>query len=95
MSRPLITFFVINTFTTAVVLFYNIYLQKKDKTKEDIEILIKRINQLENSVSDLQQVIEELEENIYHKNNSVIQSNIALSSKLDDFINYSYDVYDE
>jgi predicted PurR-regulated permease PerM len=95
MSRPLITFFVINTFTTAVVLFYNIYLQKKDKTKEDIENLIKRINQLENSVSDLQQVIEELEENIYHKNNSVIQSNIALSSKLDDFINYSYDVYDE
>ena len=29
------------------------------------------------------------------KNNKVIESNFALSSKLDDFINYSYDVYDE
>jgi predicted PurR-regulated permease PerM len=95
MSRPLITFVVINTFTTAFVLFYNLYVQQVQDKNKDFEHLLKRIDYLEQSVHDLQQTIEDLEENIHIKNNNVIQSNIALTSKLDDFINYSYDVYDD
>ena len=57
--------------------------------------MVSKINQLERSIVSIQQSIEELEDNLNTKNNKVIESNFALSSKLDDFINYSYDVYDE
>lgn len=96
MSRPLITLAVINTFTTAVFTYiYNYYIQTKTIQNQKLEILVSKINELERSIVYIQQSIEDLEENLNSKNNKVIESNFALSSKLDDFINYSYDVYDE
>jgi len=96
MSRPLITLAVINTFTTAVFTYiYNYYIQTKTIQNQKLEILVSKINDLERSIVYIQQSIEDLEENLNSKNNKVIESNFALSSKLDDFINYSYDVYDE
>jgi uncharacterized protein YlxW (UPF0749 family) len=96
MSRPLVTIAVINTVATALFTYlYNYYLKKRNVQDEKIEFLLEKINQLERSVVQLQQSIEDIEENINQKNNRVIESNIALSSKLDDFINYSYDVCDE
>jgi hypothetical protein len=96
MSRPLITLAVINTFTTAVFAYiYNYYIQTKTIQNQKLEVLVSKINELERSIVYIQQSIEDLEENLNSKNNKVIESNFALSSKLDDFINYSYDVYDE
>ena len=96
MSRPLITLAVINTFTTAVFAYiYNYYIQTKTIQNQKLEVLVSKINDLERSIVYIQQSIEDLEENLNSKNNKVIESNFALSSKLDDFINYSYDVYDE
>jgi peptidoglycan hydrolase CwlO-like protein len=96
MSRPLITITVINTFTTALFAFlYKIYNTHKVDQDQKIEYLVKKIQNLEQTVANLQQSIEDLEENVHNKNDRIIQSNIALNNKLDDFINYSYDVYDE
>jgi len=96
MSRPLITITVINTFTTALFAFlYKIYNIHKVDQDQKIEYLVKKIQNLEQTVANLQQSIEDLEENVHNKNDRIIQSNIALNNKLDDFINYSYDVYDE
>ena len=95
MSRPFLTYFVINTFTTVLMTtFYNFYLRKTSKQDEKLEFLLSKIKQLEQSIDSLQQSIEDIEENINKKNSRVIESNMALSTKLDDFINYSYDVYD-
>jgi peptidoglycan hydrolase CwlO-like protein len=96
MSRPLITITVINTFTTALFAYlYKLYNKHKVEQEHKIEYLVKKIQNLEKTVIDLQQSIEDLEENIHNKNDRIIQSNIALNNKLDDFINYSYDIYDE
>jgi uncharacterized protein (UPF0335 family) len=96
MSRPLVTLAVINTFTTAIFTYiYNYYIRSKTIQDQKLEALVSKINQLERSIVSIQQSIEELEDNLNTKNNKVIESNFALSSKLDDFINYSYDVYDE
>ena len=95
MSRPLITLAVVNTFTTAMfTYFYNHYVQTR-RSQEHVNSLLLRITELEQRVESLQSTIEELEEALNKKNNRIIESNLALSSKLDDFINYSYDVYDE
>jgi len=96
MYIPLITITVINTFTTALFAFlYKIYNTHKVDQDQKIEYLVKKIQNLEQTVANLQQSIEDLEENVHNKNDRIIQSNIALNNKLDDFINYSYDVYDE
>lgn len=96
MSRPLVTLAVINTFTTAIFTYiYNYYIQTKTIQDQKLELLVSKITELERSIVYIQQSIEDLEENVNRKNNKVIESNFALSSKLDDFINYSYDVYDE
>lgn len=96
MSRPIVTITVINTLTTALFAFlYKIYNTHKIDQDQKIEYLVKKIQNLEQTVANLQQSIEDLEENVHNKNDRIIQSNIALNNKLDDFINYSYDVYDE
>jgi hypothetical protein len=95
MSRPFLTFLAINTFTTVLIsTLYNFYLKRSSKQDEKLDFLLSKIKTLEESVNSLQQSIEDIEENI-NKGNSIIQSNIALNNKLDDFINYSYEVYSE
>jgi hypothetical protein len=87
MSRPFLIYFVINTFTTTVFsLFYTKFLRD-----ERLNALLRRIEYLEENVEMLQQVIETIEEDIHDKN-LVIESNMALNSKLEDFINYNYDI---
>jgi peptidoglycan hydrolase CwlO-like protein len=80
-------YFVINTFTTTIFsLLYTKFV--KD---ERINALLNRIQDLEKTVEMLQQAIETIEEDIHDKN-KVIESNTALHSKLEDFINYNYDI---
>ena len=54
-----------------------------------------KINELVEKINKLEKSVEELEEKIDKKNSKLIESNIILNSKLEDFINYSYDIYDE
>lgn len=95
MSRPFLTFFAINTITTVfITTLYNFYLQLTFNDVSKYDFMLHKIKELEMSVKRLQNSIEEIEEHNNIKNNSIIESNIALTSKLDDFINYSYDVYE-
>ena len=96
MSRPFLTYFVINTFTTILmtILMTTFNTRQVSKQHDKLEFLLTKIKQLEESVHSLQQSIEDIEENM-NKSNNIIESNIALNNKLDDFINYSYEVYDE
>jgi prefoldin subunit 5 len=87
MLRPYLLYFVINTFTTTVFSFFYIKLVRD----EHINVLLRRIEYLEENVEMLQQAIEIIEEDIHDKN-KVIGSNMALNSKLEDFINSTYDI---
>lgn len=90
MLRPYLIYFVINTFTTTVFsfLYTKFYNNFKD---EHINALLRRIEYLEENVEMLQQAIEIIEEDIHDKN-KVIENNMALNSKLEDFINSNYDI---
>lgn len=97
MSKHLITFTF--AFTTAIITYlWNKYVKtknKNDETDEKLEVIFLKIRELEYRISSIQSSIEDLENNLSTKNNKIIESNIALNSKLDDFINYTYDVYDD
>ena len=95
MMRPYLIYFIINTFTTSVVSFLYTKFYTKFYTKlfkdERINALLNRIEYLEENVEMLQQAIETLEEDSHDKN-KMIESNMALNSKLEDFINSNYDI---
>lgn len=100
MSRPLIAFLVFNSFTTFVVsYFYNYYLSfnKNEIISQNdrLEFIVHKVKDLEHCVLFLQQSIEEIEEKIDQKNNKVIESNTALNSKLEEFININYELYND
>lgn len=98
MSRPLITFLVINSFTTFIASYiYNYYLSfyNKEITSQNnkLEFVLSKIKDLEHSVIILQQSIDDIEDKIDHKNNKVIESHSVLNSKLEEFINSNYELY--
>ena len=80
--------------TLVVTILYN-YIKSNEMNEDKINELFEKINKLEKSIDVLKQSVEELEEKIDKKNSKLIESNIILNSKLEDFINYSYDIYDE
>lgn len=88
----------VNSLTTiATVYFYNVaynYYTKnqKDLLEQKVDYLYKKVHELEMSLNYLQQFMEDIDDHINTKNNQVIQSSIALNSKLDEFINYNYDI---
>jgi peptidoglycan hydrolase CwlO-like protein len=99
MSKNIISFLILNGITTSIVTFIcdyciNTFRVKKEKNDTKIDILIKKINTLENSIQELQEYVEDIEFKIHRKNNKVIESHTELSSKLENFINCNYDVYD-
>ena len=97
MSKNIINFVILNSITTGIFTFICNYIfvkSEKANTKNKLEILLKKINTLENSIQELQEYVEEIEFKIDRKNNKVIESHTELSSKLENFINCNYDVYD-
>lgn len=82
--------------TLVITILYNYIKSNEANTnKTTINELVEKINKIEKTVDVLKQSLEELEEKIDRKNSKLIESNTVLNSKLEDFINYSYDVYDE
>jgi peptidoglycan hydrolase CwlO-like protein len=101
MSRHYISLVFLNSLTTfAISYLYNVtfhsYFSKKSKdtNNEKFEYLYKKIHNLEQSVIRMQEMIEEIDIKIDDKNNHIIESNIALNSKLEEYINYNYDIYE-
>lgn len=103
MSRPLVTFFVINSVTTFVISYlynyYNIFFNKKQQkdqnlNKDDLEFIINKIKNLEQSIFLLQQNIGDIKITFEEKNNKVIESSTILNNKLEEFIHINYEVFD-
>lgn len=103
MSRHYISLVFLNSLTTfAISYLYNVtfhsYFSKHSKednvTNEKFEYLYKKIHNLEQSIVHIQECLEEIEIKIDEKNHHLIESNMALNSKLEEFINYNYDVYE-
>lgn len=104
MSKPIVHYQMLFTITTLIsTLVYNYVVlpcQRRQERELDnlnmrFETLMDKIHKLEDSIVFLQRSIEDIEEKIDRKNNRVIESHTVLSSKLDDFINYSYDLYED
>lgn len=91
MIRPYLIYFIINTFTTSVLSFLYTKFYTKLFKDERINALLSRIEYLEENVEMLKQAIETIEEDSHDKN-KMIESNMALNSKLEDFINFNYDI---
>ena len=87
MLRPYLMYFVINIFATTTFSFFYTKFVKDER----VNALLNRIEDLEKTVEMLQTAIETIEEDIHDKN-KVIESNTALNSKLEDFINSTYDI---
>jgi len=87
MLTPYLIYFIINTFTTSVFSFLYTKLFKDER----INALLSRIEYLEENVEMLQQAIETIQQDSHDKN-KMIESNMALNSKLEDFINSNYDI---
>lgn len=104
MSRPLVTFFVINSFTTFIITYlynyYNFFFNQKQQQsqnhnkEDDLEFIINKIKNLDHSIYLLQQTVDDLKESIEEKNNKVIESNTILNNKLEEFIHINYEVFD-
>jgi|UniRef100_A0A6C0AMB5 hypothetical protein len=104
MSRPLVTFFVINSVTTFVISYlynyYNILFNKKQQKDQnlnkdgDLEFIINKIKNLEQSIFLLQQNIDDIKITFEEKNNKVIESSTILNNKLEEFIHINYEVFD-
>lgn len=104
MSRPLVTFFVINSVTTFVISYlynyYNFFFNQKQQRSQkfnkddDLEFIINKIKNLDHSIFLLQQTVDDLNETIEEKNNKVIESNTILNNKLEEFIHINYEVFD-
>ncbi len=105
MSRPLVTFFVINSVTTFVISYlynyYNIVFNQKNHQspnksikEDDLEFIINKIKNLEQSIFLLQQTIDEIKNTFEEKNNKVIESSTILNNKLEEFIHINYEVFD-
>ena len=104
MSRPLVTFFVINSVTTFVISYlynyYNILFNKKQQKDQnlnkdgDLEFIINKIKNLEQSIFLLQQNIGDIKTTFEEKNNKVIESSTILNNKLEEFIHINYEVFD-
>ena len=93
MSKNIINFIIFNGITTSVLTYIlNVVFYRKSQIK--IDHLYKKINVLEKTIDELKEYIEEIEYKIDMKNNKVINSHTELSSKLENFINSNYDVYD-
>jgi peptidoglycan hydrolase CwlO-like protein len=100
MSKNIISFLILNGITTSIVTYICDYcintfrVKSEINNKNKLDILLKKINTLENTIQELQEYVEEIEFKIDRKNNKVIESHTELSSKLENYINCSYDVYD-
>lgn len=96
MANYIVALFILNS-VTSVAFFtwlhrFSGYCNKENKTNEQIEYLYKKVCSLEKRIDQLQQNIDDLEEKYVTKDIDLIKSNTELNSKLENFINYNYEI---
>jgi hypothetical protein len=96
MANYIIALFIINSVTGVAFLTwlnrFSGFCAKENISKEQIDYLCKKICSLEKRVCELQQNIEDLEEKYVKNDIELIKSNTELNSKLENFINYNYEI---
>lgn len=98
MSTQILGFFCINGITTFGIMYVFKYMTdffKKDETNNDskkIEYLMTKICNLEKQVNTLNLVLEDMEDRYIKKENKMMKSTCELNSRLEEFINYNYNV---
>lgn len=70
----------------------DIFKNEKDEENKKIDYLMSKICNLERQVNTLNIVIEDMEEKYIKKENHMMKSTCELNSRLEEFINYNYNV---
>lgn len=89
----MLALFIFNGFagvTFALIAQYFAFINSKQQ--EQIEYLRNKVCQLEKQMHSLQQNLEDIEEKMIKKDIALFESNQQLHCKLEDFINYNYEV---
>lgn len=108
MSKEIFDILLLNSITTiAISYLYNLFVNtfsksesstnqttQTDVQEQKIDYLYKKIASLEEHINHIDLSIEDIEDKIETKNNKIIESSIALNNKLEDFIQYNYELYD-
>ncbi|NBP00260.1 MAG: hypothetical protein EBU90_09080 [Proteobacteria bacterium] len=98
MPKPMLALFLFNGFagiTLALVAqYFALFSNTTSQHDEQIEYLRNKVCQLEKQLHNLQQNLEDMEERMTKKDTALIESSQQLHSKLEDFINYNYEVVD-
>lgn len=97
MSAQLFGFFCINGVTTVGLIYMfkcmtGFFKNETDDQSNKIDYLMNKICNLERQVNSLNQFIEDMEDKYLKKENQMMKSNCELNSRLEEFINYNYNV---
>lgn len=92
MHKCLIAFLFVNGAFAALLQYFTVLISQYKSQSQQIDYLSDKVCNLEKTIQYLQQQIEELEEKFILKENAIAVSNCELNSKLEDFINYNYDI---
>lgn len=97
MSAQILGFLCINGVTTAGIIYIfrymtDIFKIQSNNENDKIEYLMTKICNLERQVNNLNQSLEEMEDKFISKENQMMKSTCELNSRLEEFIDYNYNV---
>jgi hypothetical protein len=97
MSAQILGFFCMNGITTISILYAFKYMSDffKNETEDQsqkMDYLMSKICRLERQVNVLNQVVEDMEDKFIKKENQMMKSTCELNSRLEEFIDYNYNV---
>ena len=92
MSAQILGFFCMNGIITAGLIYVSRFLKNDENETTQIDYLMNKICNLERQIISLNQTIEDMEDKFIKKENHMMKSTCELNSRLEDFINYNYNV---
>lgn len=96
MPKPMLALFLFNGFAgvtfALLAQYFALFSNRSSQHDEQIEYLRNKVCQLEKQILNLQQNLEDMEEKMTKKDTALIESSQQLHSKLEDFINFNYEV---
>lgn len=87
----MLAFLFLNGFTSFACSFCFWYIFMKDNS-QDKTILQEQVCHLSKKIRHLESTIDEMEEKFIRKENALLQSNSELNTKLQEFIDFNYEV---
>jgi hypothetical protein len=92
MSAQILGFFCMNGLITAGLIYVSKLFNNDTNETTQIDYLMNKICNLERQIISLNQTIEDMEDKFIKKENHMMKSTCELNSRLEDFINYNYNV---